>query len=242
MRISQVSSLNRSRYINKYNQAPAQVNSYEGNSPVTNYSAENIKANFIPSFQGYRIVGTTMLINLDTLKPVPANIRRERIGDFSNFEIMINGKRAGLMSMDCDSTYPIAAHVMKYPSDNIAEITALRSLMGDKYYGIGTTLIKAAIAESLAKKKDGNIWLTSEKGYRKFDSPHRSDENPIPFYYKVGFESKDERENENIKELLRQMKYDELPISTILMLKDSARKKWVDELRKNPIFNIKSFF
>ena len=243
MIISQINSIYQPKYYNKYIQQDNKHLLASDNATITaNYTTENVKANFIPGFGAYRTVGRTYLLDKETLKEVPADIRRERIGDYTEFKLMIGRKELGYLEMTSDATYPFPDHIIKRQNDNIPKIKYLRSIEGEKYSGIGTALIKAAISESITKKQNGDLWLISTKGFGCQDSPYRRNENPIPFYYKIGFESKDKKENQYIKDCLQAKRYDKRPEVTVLLLSERAKNKWIKELEQNPIINKGIYF
>ena len=244
MRISQINISAPLKYTyiqSKNNQAPI-VQTVHNNEKK--YSAENVKANFIPNFNGYKKVGYTTLKHRVTGIPVRAELRKntikkDNIGSFSFFSLILDREEIGYMVLDCDSVYPVAEHVMTFPTDNIPKVAHLRSIGGDKYSGIGTALIKAAIQESYNNGNYGNLWLTSEKGYAKSFSKYRSDENPIPFYYKVGFKAPNKKTDNLITNCLKNNKYEDLPKFADLLLTQEAKNKWLKELVKNPIMKFK---
>ncbi len=209
------------------------------NSKFSNYSAANVKAKFLPSFYGYRKAGKTYIKDKKTQTPVLADIKRNKIGDFISFKLMVGREEAGYLDMVCDSIFPEEKYVLTQPYNNIPEICHLRSIMGDKYSGIGTELIKTAIQESCNQGGFGNLWLKAEKGYARTLSEYRSDENPIPFYYKVGFCSPDPDMDKFIKKCIDETNYYSLPDSTLLLLTPEARNKWLEQLVNNPIIRFK---
>lgn len=202
-------------------------------------SFENIKANFSPAFNGYRKVGRAVIIDRETNNPVYADIRKEKIGDYISLKLMAGREEAGFLDMCCKSVFPEKNNVLTLPSNTFPEIQHIRSIMGDKYSGIGTALVKTALQESWNNDGYGNIWLKTEKGYARTYSPYRSNENPIPFYYKLGFESPNKDTNDYIKTCLAKKQYSKLPASTVLILTDKAKKRMTKELCENPIIKFK---
>lgn len=243
MIISQINSIQQPKYFNRDIQQQKQPLLHLNSSAITsNYTSENVKANFIPNFGAFRTVGRTTLLDKETLKEVPVDIKRERIGDYTEFRIMVGRKKVGYLGMTSNATYPFPDHIIRRQNDNIPKVKYLRSIDGEKYAGIGTALIKAAISESLSKKQDGDLWLVSTKGFGCQDSSYRRNENPIPFYYKIGFVSKNKDENQYIKECLNAKRYDKLPDIAVLILSTKARNKWLEELDKNPIIKTGTYF
>ena len=199
------------------------------------YNSEHVRANFIPSFDGYKKVGTVQLKQRSTDNNVAAIVKKERIGDFISLKLYVKNKEAGFLDMKCDSVLPNNDYTLDKPSNIIPQILHLRSIQGDKYKGIGTALIKTAIQESWNNGGFGNLWLRTETGYAYSYSPYRSNENPIPFYYKVGFESPDYSTNKLIKDCIEKKEHSKLPNSVLLMLTDEAKNKWTKELIRHPI-------
>ena len=243
MIITQINTIHQPKYYNSGLKKDLKPLLHLNGSAITeNYTAENVKANFIPNFGKFRTVGRTTLLDKETLKEVPADIRRERIGDYTEFKLFVGRKEVGYLGMTSCSTYPYPDHIIQRQNDNIPKIKYLRSLEGEKYAGIGTTLIKVAISESVTKKQNGDLWLVSTKGFANQASTYRSNENPIPFYYKIGFVSKDKDEHRYIKECLKAKRYDKLPDTATLLLSQRARNKWIEELDKNPIIKTGIYF
>lgn len=218
-------------YSRKYNADSSQI--------VNSYSLENLQARYIPSFKAYRKTGKTTVIDKKTGYEVPADIKKEKIGDFVSFKLMIGRKEAGFLDMYCNSVFPEDKYVLTEPTNNIPEVRHLRSILGEDYAGIGTALIKTAIQESCNNGGLGNLWLESEKGYERTLVPYRSDENPIPFYYKMGFVSPNTDIDEFIKSCLKKTDYLKLPDSTLLLLTPESRNYWLEKLVSNPIIKFK---
>lgn len=177
-----------------------------------------IKANFVPNFGTYRKVKNIQLINKDTEKTVNASLVKDTIGDYSSYKIMIGKKEAGYMDMDCVSEIPTSIFPQYKYLNEIPEVKHLRSVMGDKYYGIGTELINTAIEESIKKGKGGRLWLSAVQGYGSGYSKHRENENPIPFYYKLGFRAIDDKKDKAITRALEDKDYGSLPEEATLIL------------------------
>ena len=184
-----------------------------------------LQANFMPAFGRFRKVKNVVLMNRDTLMPQRAEIVRDRAGDFLFYKLMINRKEAGYMNMDCDSVFPEDDYVLTEPDNHIPKILEIRSLMGETYSGIGTELIKEAVEESRRRGKGGALWLHSVKGYGRTESEYRKNENPIPFYYKMGFIAPDKKVDKRIRENIKNNKFKALPNSAIMLLTSEAAKK-----------------
>lgn len=184
----------------------------------SNIPASVYKANYLPSFGRFKKVRNVYLRDKDTGKEVPASLQKDNIGDFVMYRIMVNRENAGFLNMQCDSIFPEGDCVLTEPDNNIPEVKHLRSILGDKYSGIGTELMYAAVDESKKRGKRGALWLHSEQGYESSLSKYRSNENPIPFYYKLGFKSLDKKIDDLIKKGLETSDYGILPSSAILLL------------------------
>lgn len=218
---------------------PASQGLLPQNNTYNKYSAENVKANFLPSFQGYKKVGTAHIYDRQTGDTVAADIKKDKIGDFISIKMNIGKEEIGFIDIDCAAVFPEEKYVLAEPTNTIPRVLHLRSIAGDKYAGIGTNLIKTAIQESYNNGGYGNLWLRTEKGYERYLSPYRSDENPIPFYYKVGFESPDKNSDSYIKACIQKKQYHKLPNSELLLLTPEARDNWLKELVKNPIIKFR---
>jgi GNAT superfamily N-acetyltransferase len=223
---------------NFYNKSLVSAKSQKrNNTPVlsfNNASSENYKANFLPSFGKYRKISDVMLREKGTGKYVSAELKRDRYGnDFFSYKIFVKGQEAGYMDLCCESLYPEEDYLVPEPDNILPEIKHLRSLLGDKYEGIGTTLVNAAIDESKSRGKNGSLWLTAETGYASSFSNYRKDENPIPFYYKMGFRSLDPKTDKYIQECLQKSQIGMLPKSEVLILTSEAVKNRNKELASN---------
>ena len=184
------------------------------------------KANYLPSFGKYKKVADITLINRDAEMPVSASLRKEKVGDFVSFQIITGRKdEAGFLHMDLDPRSDEDDVVLiNSKGKAIPKITHLRSITGDKYKGIGTALVHAAIVESLKANKGGELFLNAETGYGSCYSEYRKNENPIPFYHKMGFKSVDKEVNSLIEESIKKADYEKLPPSALLMLSSDAIK------------------
>lgn len=199
----------------------------------------SIKANYLPSFGKFKIAGKTTITDRKTGEAKTAIIKREDYGDYIEFKLTIGKDTAGFLNMDLNSLIPEDGFLVTESSNYQPEIKHLRSILGEKYSGIGTELIKVAVQESFNRGKNGNLWLETETGFGSFYSDYRSGENPIPFYYKLGFESPKISENYYIKRCLEKGAYRSLPDNALLMLTPEARDNMLDELFNNPTINIK---
>ncbi len=193
------------------------------------------KSKYCPSFGKYKKTGDVYLIDRKTGDNVKASLRKETIGKYySSFKIYTERKEAGYLEMENDALFSDDEGYVLTEGDNyvltkevdsiLPKVLHLRSLRGDEYAGIGTALVNAAVQESLKKGKNGYLWLAAEKGYDYSSSLYRSGENPIPFYYKLGFKAVNPVTDEFIKHCLEQSKYNELPDSAILLLTPGAIK------------------
>lgn len=181
-----------------------------------------IKAKYCPAFGKFRKVGDITLLDKDTGFNVKASLSKEKTGDFVSYKVFVNKKEAGFMDMNCASLFPEGDYVLTQPNNVLPEILHLRSLLGDKYEGIGTALVNVAVKESKKRGNDGCIFLTAEKGYARTFSDYRSGESPIPFYYKLGFEAVDPKVDKLIKECIEKSDYKKLPDSALLLLTPEA--------------------
>ena len=204
---------------------------------INNVPTNCIKANYLPNFGKYKKVADITLIDKDTERPVRASLRKERTGDFISFEITTGRKdQAGFLHMDLEpeDIYQIPQNKN---GETIPEVTHLCSIKGDKYKGIGTTLIRAAINESLKENKNGALFLHAETGYGKGYTNHRKDESPIPFYYKMGFKAFYEMIDSLIQDCLNKADYENLPPSALLILSEDTVKAKNIQFSKNYKFD-----
>lgn len=184
--------------------------------------ASSIKANFMPSFGFYKKISNAVIYDRETGNAVNAAIKREEFGNYYSYKMFVNGKEAGYMDVDFDAIIPEDDYAAIVNDNQCPEITHLRSIMGDKYAGIGTQLVKAAVKESYNKGQNGCLWLKTETGYAYTLSNYRCNENPIPFYYKCGFRSINPKTDEYIKKCLENSEYRKLPDNQILILDSDA--------------------
>lgn len=232
MQVSRLSSINFNNIIgitpkHSKNEFTGQMDS---STSCLKYSADNVKANFMPSFGLGRKVGKVGIIDNETGLLVQADIKKTKVGSYVTFDVGLGRKKLGYLTMNLDTIYPVPEHVLTFPTDNIPKVTNLRTIEGNKYSGIGTALIQTAVKESVKNKSYGNLWLSSEKGYEKYLSSYRSDENPIPFYYKMGFRSPDREIDEHIQRCLENHNYYDLPEITTLILCQEERSRLTDEV------------
>ncbi len=186
---------------------------------VNNLPSSCVKANFLPSFGRSQKIRKVKLLDLAKKEMVKGTIYSEKMDDLTRFNIEVRGQELGYMYVKFDEAiFPEEDMVLPEPYNDIPEIVYLRTLLGDKYKGVGSALIATAIDYSEKQGKKGCLWLKTKKGYAKSLSPYRSDENPIPFYYKVGFKSLDERTDSYIKSCLKSSNYKKLPEKTVLFL------------------------
>ena len=195
------------------------------NIPVKNIPTESIKANYIPSFGRLKTVGEITIYDRETKSPVSAKIKRDSYGRSDlDYQLHVNGEQVGYMRLICDSLFPEDNFVISEPDDIFPEIRNLRTIKGDKYEGIGSALVSIAVEESRRRGKNGAVWLASERGYAYNLSPYRQYENPIPFYYKLGFKAVNPKEDEYIRKCIENDKTYNLPDSSLLLLTSEAAK------------------
>lgn len=226
-------------YTNNANLQKTSSNNVAVSLPVKNYSAENIKANFLPSFGAFRKAGSTAVLDKVSGQYVPAEIRKEKLGDYTTFIINVDRQKAGYLEMKANSVVPEKDFILTTSTNYFPKITHLRTIMGERYSGIGTALIKAAIQESYNTGNEGNLWLYAEKGYQRTLSPYRADENPIPFYYKLGFESPNPQKDAEIRENIEKGRIDRLPKIELLVLNEERRDEWLKKLAQSPVLKQK---
>jgi GNAT superfamily N-acetyltransferase len=191
-------------------------------------SANTIKSNFCPSFGIAKKEFDVQLKERNTGKAILGTLKKEHIGNTYVYKLLVGREEAGFMYLNLDSILPEEEYVTTEPDSDIPQISRLRSLRGDKYSGIGSTLVSAAVRESKKRGKNGSLWLVAEKGFAKDYSEYRSDENPIPFYYKLGFVAVDKKTDNLIKNCIDEIDkkdykaYKMLPDSAILLLTTEA--------------------
>ena len=212
------------------------INTFKFNNDTKKYSnsclgAQNAR-NTSVSFTKFKKVGTAALIDKQTGEEVTAIVKKD---DFYNqsifYELYIGRKRIGFMDMETFSPPPKMYN--DDPYQTYSEIRHIRSLDGDKYKGIGTTLINLAINESEKNGNKGAIWLLSEKGYQWAASKYRRQENPIPFYYKLGFRAPSDIDKEN-ENLIKKRQFDDIKDKQILILKP-------EKIEQNSKYHEKNF-
>lgn len=204
---------------------------------------ESIKAAYMPSFGCYKKVGEATLKDKTTGKAVSAEIQKKHdVDEYITYRLYADNKQIGLMDMALNEPYldydkSIPKDKNPVPYERFPKIIHLRSLSGDKYSGIGSTLVNLAVEESKNCGKKGALWLNARKGYLKYASKYRSDENPIPFYYKLGFRAPRKADDEEIKLFLETQEYDKLPPSELLILTPEAAAAKNKYLVKNFTLN-----
>lgn len=197
---------------------------YSQSSDVQKATTEAIKAKFCPSFGKYRKVASVPLVDRLTGKNVIADLKCDKFGkDLISYKLYVGREEAGFMDMDCAAKFPDSNDfVLPATTDEIPEIQHIRSILGHRYAGIGTALMNAAVQESEKHGKNGYLWLKTESGYAWSFSPYRAKENPVPFYYKLGFEAVDKRTNDLIKHCVKNSNYRALPDSVLMLLTPDA--------------------
>ncbi len=212
-------------YSPKYN-APAKSGNLpcqNKNNPLNKIPSENIKANFLPSFGKFKKVGEVVITDRKTNNPVKATLKRETYGDSDySYQLFADNELVGFMDLQCESLFPEDRFVITEPDDIFPEVKHLRTIRGDKYAGIGSSLINVAIDESKRRGKNGALWLTAEKGYAYSLSEYRNNESPIPFYYKLGFRAVDPSMDYFIQNCLAKSEYNLMPSSELLILSSEA--------------------
>ena len=214
--------------VSKYNQ-PKTLNNIS-QSQVVKVPVDSLKANFLPSF-GQKKDEKVVIYDRKTGEEVLATVKKQSVCDeYYMFKLCVGRKVVGKMNMmmnaDCplynDDWPPYANPVEKKTFPQILDI---RTYEGDKYSNIGTALVDLAIEQSVKAKHKGALWLESCKGYDSESSAYRSGENPIPFYYKLGFRAADE-DDKKIRAALKKGDYENLPSDIILHLSvDDAQRR-----------------
>ncbi len=222
MRISNLKNLQFSNFIQTKKQTTFSQNNGIGYARQLP-SAEHIRANFCPSFGAYKIINKVYLTDKKTGESVKATIKKDSFGDDDiAYKLMVGRKEGGFLDLKFNTE-----NKKKFDAENkdentqgpFPEVVHLRSLLGNKYRGIGSALLETAIEESKKRGNGGALFLISCKGYAYAASKYRSNENPIPFYYKFGFRSCNEEEDKQIKKCLENSDYESLPALTYLELK-----------------------
>ena len=211
------------------------------NKHFTKIPNDCYKANFLP-FAGLKTVGEAYVIDRKTGEKVKAAIKKDEIKDeYCLYKLYKDKKELGAMDMSPYSRIPNTiggkpVNAGKYHKMVIPKIEHIRTIEGDKYSRIGSTLVNLAIEESKKYGFGGGLWLFSEKGFQKMLSLYRSNKNPIPFYYKLGFRALGE-EDEKIKEYINNYEYAKLPNSAILVLDSETVKKGNKYLEPDFVLN-----
>lgn len=187
-----------------------------------NCSENRVNSVYLPSFCKYKTIGYTFLKDKDTDQLKKVVIQKENQGNYGSFRAMIDRKEAGRMDIKYEAVQPDMPKITAVKEDcEIPEVRHIRSYLGDKYKGIGTTLMNVAVLESKRVGKGGRLWLSAEKGYDFASSEHRSMESPIPFYYKLGFRCTDEKTDKEILKNTQEKKYENLPDEALLSLDEN---------------------
>lgn len=215
---------NINRNINKYKTLP--VNNRVLNRETTAKDISSLdyrkmyadRLSFNPSFGTFKKIEDVKLKDRETGKSVQASLFKEKSGDFIDFKIKYKKQEAGYLSMDLCPSYISNLPITEINDKDIPEVEKVRSIMGDSLEGIGTALMTAAIKESIKNGTEGALWLSAEKGYAHNLSDYRSNENPIPFYYKLGFEAAEDEDKELIESCLSDNDFYNLPNMSCLFL------------------------
>ena len=239
MNIIPINSINNSSLKPLINAAskPSTVQKTVSNKVIPPFEA--IKSKYCLSFGKFKKIGNVVLQDRQTGDNVLASLKREKYGkDYVSYKVFVKNEEAGYMDMDLASVFPEDNnYVITEPDNVIPEIQHLRSLSGEKYAGIGTALVNAAVQESVKRGKGGCLWLTTERGYAWSLSRYRANENPIPFYYKLGFKAVDAQTDKLINQCMEKTKYNMLPDSVLLLLTPEAIKKKHKYFSSNFIVN-----
>ncbi len=176
---------------------------------------------FSPSFGRFKEVKKIILKEKESGNNTVASLKREekKEDETIDYKIFKNNEEAGYIRININPEFadndPISIQG-KY--QYTPEVKYLRSLLGNKYSGIGTALIEAAKNESKSLGQGGALFTFAVLGFASKASEYRSMENPIPFYYKMGFRAETEKENEIIVNCLKNGDYNSLPEEAYLYL------------------------
>ena len=222
MRINQINSVNS----NKFSIPPKEnknILQMKNSSDLVVPSSENIKAMFMPAFKGCIPVKEVVVFDRETNQPHKAVVLKDDVGDFSSFELYIDGETAGFMHFKNEKDF--------------CEIRHLRTLdAGKKYSGIGTALVGCAIDESFLYGKNGCVFAMSQKGYGKDFSDYNKGTNPLPFYLKRGFVISDIKIDDNLNSLNKQDDNDEYPNKVMVVLTSEAAREFREKYDKDSVY------
>ena len=160
---------------------------------TSNNSLQTIKefpqaVSIIPDFgiERCRKIKTVNLIDKTNGDIIYADLLKHK--NYPKYEVRVKGKLAGYMNMSDNGYLPECDNIPENLKEvGIPKITGLRTILGDKYSGIGSALINEAIEHSKKIKKKGAIWLMASDGYDNYASQYMANVNPVPFYKKCGF-------------------------------------------------------
>ncbi len=186
-------------------------------------SSENLQANFCPSFGSIRKVAEVYLKDKNTGENVKASIMKVSSKDYiSSYTVMHKNTKVGSMLMSDGDVFPEDIYVLQEADNVIPKVYYLKSFLGEKYEGVGIALINAAVNQSKQLGEKGYLWLESRIIDNEFINRLYNRENPIPFFYKLGFKAIDENTDKYIKLCLENSQYDMLPKSATLLLTPEA--------------------
>lgn len=194
---------------------------------LSNYTAENVRANFISFGNNYRKVRDVKIYDKSKREFVSASLEHKR-DYFDEYRIMKDGKKLGFMTFDEETNIGLMEDIKGFSDGVMPRIAALRTIEGDRYSGIGTQLVKEAVEKSFQTGYDGLVCLSAQKYFAKQDSSYRSEDSPIPFYYKLGFRSPQAQINNLIEKSIKLDLPQMLPMETFMVLKPSNVYKFDD--------------
>ena len=142
----------------------------------------------IPDFgiEKCRKIKTVYLIDKTNGDIIYADLLKHK--NYPKYEVRVKGELAGYMHISDNGYLPECDNAPENLKDvGIHKITGLRTIMGNKYSGIGSALINEAIEHSKKIKRKGAIWLMASDGYDNYASRYMANVNPVPFYKKCGF-------------------------------------------------------
>ncbi len=192
-------------------------------SPIKSVPVEVLKANYINSLEEYEKIKEIPIKERASNETINASLYKSRNKTHPSFQIRIGDKVAGYMKMDCISGLPFGMKNTCVGNDAVIPcISDLRTILGSEYSGIGTALVKEAIRTSKKNGAQGSLWLYSMEGFEKNKSSYRRGENPLPFYFKLGFRANDDLIDNMIIKAIKKNKPKDLPPMCILFLTPEA--------------------
>lgn len=168
--------------------------SYFSHSPFLQYQNKICKqkiTSFKCDYTSDNIIGVCKVYDKIEKKNVKADIVRTTDGINIYIKLWVNNKEIGTSTL-CRSTKDFFEGGVS-PIDNLdyykkndiyeaLELVLLKNHCKERYKHIGKELIKEAVKESYRMNLDGHVVLNTMQ---------LDEQNPVPFYYKMGFRSND---------------------------------------------------